>query len=270
MITDISCTFVALYYGSWISQNIIRQINGGELLLGIGSEKRTLSTLLLNYIEWNNNKTKQSQYKQYCLWLKQNLIKGYPCIITVYLDGENDKDYDHIIPVIGIDYQIKNVYNKNDVLYFHNLYQNQIIKSRINTMMSTRKLCKKRTYDGGCIPRDITYGLAITGITDKNHLTLPIRLYVNSWDEPNISLGARPKILHGTIVISNLIPNRKYVLLRYDTYKTVPTSGKESKFLKSKYDYRYEFQAIGNTWTFNDSNGIHSNGSTYYRCVKLV
>ncbi|CAF1409681.1 unnamed protein product, partial [Didymodactylos carnosus] len=226
-IQAIVCIFVALYYGSWISQNIIRQINGGEVLIGIGSDKRTLNTLLFNYLEWNYNKEKQPQYKQYCVWLKQNLIKKYPCIITAYLYGEKDEDYDHIMPVIGIDYQTKDVYDDNDVIYFHNLFQNQITQRRLDTMMSTRKSCKKDVFDGGCIPKDVTYGLAITGIIDNSHSTLPVRLYINSWDEPNVSLGSKSKLLQGTVVVSNLIPNQKYVLLRYDTYKTVPTSGNE-------------------------------------------
>ncbi|CAF1462459.1 unnamed protein product [Didymodactylos carnosus] len=270
MVMSIASTFIALYYGSWISQNLIRQINGGELLVGTGSDERTLSTLLFNYIEWNYNTEKEPQYKQYCVWLKQNLIKQYPCIMTVYLNGESDKNYDHIMPVIGIDYQINNVYDGNDVLYFHNLFQNQIINRRLATEMGTRQSCKVGPYEGGCIPRDVTYGLAITGIIDKDHSTLPIKLYVNSWDEPNISLGAKPKILKGKIIVSNLISNQNYVLLRYNTYKTVPASGKESQFLNSKYDYRYDFLANGSTWTFNDPNGIYSNGSTYYRCVKFV
>ncbi|CAF1148962.1 unnamed protein product [Didymodactylos carnosus] len=268
---ETSIQAIGLYYGSWVSQHIVRQIFGGEVLIGFGTDKRTLKTLLFTYNEWNYNKEKQPHYKQYCVWLKQNLIKKHPCITTVYLkDDDDDKDYDHIMPVIGIEYQTKDAYDGNDVLYFHNLFDNRVIQRRLDAMGSTRKSCKKDLYEGGCIPKDVAYGLAVTGIIDNDHSTLPVRLSVNSWDEPNISRGAKTKLLQGTVVVSNLRPNQKYVLLRYDDYKVVPTSGNESKFLNSKYDYRYDFQANGDTWTFNDPNDIPSNGTIYYRCVKFV
>ncbi|CAF1178879.1 unnamed protein product [Didymodactylos carnosus] len=276
---EASLQAIGLYYGSWISQQLVRTINDGEFLLtDDGNDQNTITTLLFKYERWNFETEETPQYKNYCLWLKKQLMGHFPCIFTVYVTDLDEVapsiEYDHIVPAIGIKYSTKtsDKYDSTDELYFFSLFENKVLHRKLceTDMIKTREKCDSDTLSGGSIPKDVGYGYAITGILDENHATFRVQLYINSWDEPNLSTGSEPIVMYGTVVVSNLIMSKHYALLRYNTYKNVPTSGNAADFLKSKYYARHDFMAQnGSTYTFKDPDGIPSNGSTYYRCVEI-
>lgn len=268
---------LGLYYGCWISQNVVRSINEGELLItDEGDDENTLTTLLFNFERWRFESEHQPQFKKYCAWLKKHLIKQHPCIITVFLHDDDDDDrseeYDHIMPAVGIEYKgLDDEYDPNDVLLLYNLFDLKLLKRQLseNDMIKTRDTCKSPTETGGCIPRQITYGYAILGIKDEQQATVPVRLNVNIPNEPNVSIGEKPVMMQGTVTIYDLVPGRDYALLRYNSYKNVPTSGDSQTFLKSNYHRSYEFKANNSTYTYVDPEEIPSKSSTYYRCVPI-
>ncbi|UJR19564.1 hypothetical protein I4U23_022694 [Adineta vaga] len=271
---ETSIQSIGLYYGCWISQQLVRSINQGEYLItDDGNDEATLTRLHFDFERWPFEHKDKPQYKNHCLWLKNHLIEGHPCIITVFLDyDEKDDDYDHIMPAIGIEYNPSHQsYDPNDILLFYNLFDLKLIERKlsIDDMIKTRNTCKCKTSGGGCIPRDINYGYAILGIKDEQHVTLPVQLKVNLSDEPNLSTGAPPVLMQGTLIVSNLEPNREYALLRYASHRLVPKSGDIQAFLHSKYHSRHDFCASHSTYTYIDPEKIPSNGSTYYRCVPV-
>ena len=262
-----------LYYGCWISQRLVRSINQGEFLVtDDGNDANTLTRLLFDFERWPFEDKDEPQFEGYCAWLKAHLLQGHPCIITTYLDDVDDKsdEYDHIMPAVGIQYSgTKDSYDPTDVLLFHNLFDLTLLERQLSTndMIKTRDTCKDATETGGCIPERVDYGYAIVGIRDEQRATLPVRLQVDSSDEPNISMGAPPIMMKGTITVFNLEPQQDYVLLRYASHRFVPKSGDAQAFLRSRYHRRHEFRATGNTYTFVDPEKIPSKESTYYRCV---
>ncbi|CAF4582435.1 unnamed protein product, partial [Rotaria sp. Silwood2] len=101
----------------------------------------------------------------------------------------------------------------------------------------------------------------------RQKATLPVRLKVDRSNEPNLSLGAKPVLMQGTVTVFGLVFGRNYVLLRYKSYTEVPSSGNATAFLNSKYYKRHNFRATNTTYTYVDPEKIPSNGTTYYRCV---
>jgi hypothetical protein len=269
------CFFTGLYYGCWISQQLIRSINEGEVLITDDeNDAATLARLHFDFERWPFENEHEPQFKRYCAWLKHHLIQQHPCIIAVYLDDDNDDDksdeYDHIMPAIGIQYSdTATSYDSSDVLLFYNLFDLKLLERQLSVddMIKTRNACKSSTEAGGSLPRQINYGYAILGIKDNQRATMPVHLKVNLPDEPNLSMGAQPILMQGTISVCDLELDRHYVLLRYNSYKQVPISGDAQEFLCSRYHKQHEFRANSCTYSYIDPEGIPSNGSTYYRCV---
>jgi hypothetical protein len=201
------------------------------------------------------------------VWLKTNLAQGVPCIFAAYLtDGANDPDYDHIMPAVGIQYATLSAYDPNDLLTFNNLFGAQLTRSAAS-LAGTRASCNQDSDHGGCIPENVDYAVAVTGILDAQHVTFPITALVSRSDEPNVSQGASPAPMTATVTVFGLEPGTSYALLRYDDYTTVPTNASAAGFLSSTYTARTDFTASGPQWTFADPQSFMSDGATYYRCV---
>ncbi|CAF1030644.1 unnamed protein product [Adineta steineri] len=127
----------------------------------------------------------------------------------------------------------------------------------------------KEDADDGCLPLDIDYGIAITGIVDEDSVTLPVRLSVSEWNEPNPRYHEAPKEMLGTVTVNNLTNGCFYALLQYSSYGSVPTRGSAIDFLQSDFDERHEFMATSTDYVYEDPNVISTNGSVYYRCVLI-
>ncbi len=252
---------------------MIRSINQGEFLITDDeNDVATLTRLLFVFEKWRFDNEHEPQFKRYCIWLKQHIVRQHPCIVTVYLDDADDKDddYDHIMPAIGIEYTGTDYsYDSKDVLLFYNLFDLKLLERQlsIDDMIKTREACNHTTATGGCFPQHTNYGCAILGIQDEHRATKRVRLEINLSDEPNLSIGDPPVLMQGTITVFELESDQDYVLLRYDSHKHVPTSGDVQTFLRSKYSERHDFRANSDIYSYKDPKGIPSNGATYYRCV---
>ncbi|CAF0966152.1 unnamed protein product [Rotaria sp. Silwood1] len=138
-----------------------------------------------------------------------------------------------------------------------------------NDLAATRKTCRKHCGEGGCIPLNIDFGIAVKGIVDEDHVTLPVRLSVSAWDEPNPhpAYNQSPTEMDGIVTVRDLIVGKSYVLLRYSSYEYVPTKGTISDFLLSNFDEKHAFVANDTIYIYEDPKKIPSTGSVYYRCV---
>jgi hypothetical protein len=264
---EMSIQSVALYYGAWVSESVVRSLAGGELLLGV-NEQEALDALKFSYSIWSDDAA-TPQANQFTLWLKRQIVNETPSIMAVYLSGRSDSSYDHIIPVVGVKYTDLSRFDEADEFIVNDLAKRQVTRP-ISSYVATRQDCAYAGDDSGCIPQMRNYGVAIAGILDAQHVTLPVRLSVEANTEPNVSKGAAPEQMVATVKVSGLQPGGNYTLLRYDNLERpldVPTNATAAEFLASNYQQRVDFTAVSSEWTYQETKPFPSNGTTYYRCV---
>lgn len=264
---EMSIQSIALSYGAWISQQVARTVAGGELLLGV-NEVTALRALHLDYTLWDSQSA-QPQAERFLAWIKDNLQHGVPVIYAVYLsDAGNDADYDHIVPAVGIDATTFGGYDGTDRLAMNTNFGARITKT-LASLPATRQSCAVNGANGGCVPRNVDYGVAVRGITDAQRATLPTTMTVAESSEPNVSIGEIARQMTATVTVSGLTAGSSYALLRYDDYRTMPTNATAAQFLASSHTLRTNFVATGPTFTFVDPVTFRSSGATYYRAVRL-
>jgi hypothetical protein len=262
---ETSIQAIGLYYGAWISQKVVRAVAGGELLIGV-NEEAALGALHLAHTTWDTA-APEPQFESFVAWTKSHLEQRVPVIYAIYLtDGIDDPDYDHIVPAMGITAASASGYAAADTLISSDNFGDRIERS-VGGLAGTRASCASSSTQGGCVPRDVDYGVAITGITDARTATLPLRIKVPVDHEPNVSVGESASPLTASVEVSALQPGHNYALLRYDDYTKVPTSATAADFLASSYSHRVDFTADGPAWTYADPVSFPSSGATYYRCV---
>lgn len=255
-----SIQMIGLYYGNYISQQICRNVAGGELLVG-DNDETALNALSFNYQTWDYNQA-QPQYQNYLVWVKQQLNNFHPVIITVFYFDGSDPDYDHIVPAIGFNAaNINTTFNGSDELIFNDCYETTAFTQKFDSLWDTRDMIGNAINYDYCVPRDVDYGTAVIGIKDAQGKTKPVHLSIDRWDEPNVSLGESPVKLNATINISGLTVGINYALLRYNTYTHVPSSD----FNPLNADGVRYFSASAITKTYTDT--FMSNSATFYRCI---
>lgn len=257
---ETSIQMIGLYYGNYISQNSCRMIAGGEVLIGNDNGEVALDKMAFNYEAWDYTKA-APQYQNYLVWLKKQLYRSHPVIITVFVDGETNTDYDHIIPAIGFSAIDTNSFNNMDQLDFHSCYDPAFFTRTFQSIWDTRSMAGNGATNTYCIPRDVDYAVAVTGIKDIDHVTKPVQLTINRWDEPNVSIGESPATITATIKIDSLIIGESYALLRYNTFSSVPSS----HFSEAGTSSTQYFTATATQQIFTAS--FASNSCAFYRCV---
>ena len=289
----------ALKFGAWISQGVVRASVGAGNCGGGGDGNEILHTnvpcvlqeLHFNHTAWDYHHQPRPQYKNYLVWVKQQLAQGFPVVMFIFCKGDSHRshgsekgygNYDHIEPVVGIlsnhslEMQSKDIetWYPDDVLVHHSDWTQEYYYRSFDSMFDNKEMngnCKNVIPRGGgpneaypCIPEEIDYGYALAGRFDPLGITYPVHLAVNSWKEPDVVEGAKPIGLQGTVKASGLVVGKKYSILRFDGYASVP---KDGRFGEGNYTSTNEFVAEEMTHTWVDSTLIASDGSTYYYCV---
>jgi hypothetical protein len=257
---EMSIQMIGLYYGNYISEDIVRTVAGGELLVGVNDEA-AVDSFRFNHDEWDYNNEPNPQYKNYLVWLKQHLYYNHPVIICVYIQGLNDPDYDHIIPAIGFSSPDTINYNTSDSLIFNDCFDSTYFTRSFGSIWDTRSMNGNGATYEYCIPKSTDYGCAVTGNMDSLHVTLPVNLAIDQWDEPNVTLGDSPVMFHAIATASGLSVDSQYALLRYNTFTHLPTAN----FDPLTADETFYFTATAATETYVDSFMSHT--ATFYRCI---
>jgi hypothetical protein len=260
---------IALHYGTWISQALVRTIGGRPVKIGDGSEG-VLTTLHFHFDTWDYASANNPEYQDFMVWMKGYLVRGIPTIFAEYVGDASpplDPDYDHLVPGIGIKTSSagSTTFDPQDTLYFNTNEMTSVAKSFVS--LSGTRSCTVASYDGGCVPTQTDYGVAVTGIIDDGNVTLPVEVSVPVDHEPDTTSGQKPIQLTATALVSNLVAGKSYTLLRYDDYTKVPTSGDAASYLSSPADVKTPFTATGTTWTYKDPMSFSSASAVYYRCV---
>ncbi len=258
---------IALYYGAYISQYRAREIIDPTQHQDIWVPENSgpvFDALRLNYVAWNSGQA-TPQYQSYLVWVKSQLQQKHPVIMDVFAQSDSyevdTNDYDHIVPVTGFTSIDTNCYHAGDTIVFNDNYSSTPIIRAFATLDDTHDMRGNGAVFKFCLPREIDYGCAVTGIKDGLGTALPVSLKVDQWNEPNISRGWAAVPLTATIQVSSLTAGTTYVLLRYNDYHNVPTNN----YLTSAFDNVTRFVATNSTQTMSDH--FRSDATVIYRCV---
>ena len=254
----------ALFFGTYVSQYVCRAIINSnqlsQLLVAVNAQK-VLSALKLTSTEFNYNGYASPQFPTYFGWVKQHLKALHPVLITAFVKGLSDPDYDHIMLATGVTSSNFTTYNSTDQLYFNDCFSSQVSIRTASTLNDIRSMLVNGTKYSFCIPTKICYGCAVLGIQDTSGKALPVSITLGTWTEPNVIAGVAPSSLSASVSVSGLTPGKAYSLFRYNDYRTVPTSN----YTGSRYSTVKNFVASSSSASFSES--IISNGAAIFRCV---
>jgi hypothetical protein len=215
-------------------------------------------------VVWNSGQA-TPQYQSYLVWVKSQLQQKHPVVMDLFAQNVSDlidtNNYDHIVPVTGFISPDTNRYHAVDTLVFNDNYSSKPVIRAFATLDDIRDMKGNGRVFKFCLPREIDYGCAVTGIKDASGAALPVSLKVNQWNEPNISRGLAAVPLTATIQVNSLTAGTAYVLLRYNDYHNVPTND----YLTSAFDSAARFVATNSTQTMSDH--FQSDAMVIYRCV---
>jgi len=292
-----SIQMVALSYGAWISQDLVRKSVGNHEILHTNIQQ-AITTLKFMLNSWQYSSYPIPQYVQYLTWLKGHLVKREPVIWFIYCQGDShgphggDGYYDHIEPVFGIwsNYSLSDPnWYADDVLVHHSDWDQNNYYRPFSTLQDNASMqgnCAVSPSGGGknemypCIPSDnYDYGYSMTGVVDPKNIAVPLALYVDDWQEPDLDEGEKPEWFNGTLQLSGLKSGMNYIIYRWDDankcpgcpggqyYPSIPS---DSNYANSTYSYSHPFTATGPSYTWKDPVSFISSGATYYRCVPAM
>jgi len=254
----------ALFFGTYVSQYVCRAIinpnQKSQLLVGV-HEQTVLSALRLGSVAFDYSKVPSPQFPSYLVWVKQHLSLRRPVLITAYVRGLKDPDYDHIMLATGFTAGDTVKYNPADQLAFNDCLHPLVFNRAAASLSDTRRMRGNGARYEFCLPATICYGCAVTGIQDSSLLALPVQISMATGYEPDLMAGASPVLLNGTVTVSGLVPGRSYCLYRYNDHRIVPTAN----YAKSSYSSALNFIAPVASVAFPVT--IPSNGVAVFRCL---
>lgn len=287
-----------LYYGQYCSQYTARSLaspgipqsrSHSQLLLGV-NDVSAAKAMRLEASAWNTRR--QTTSAQFLLWVKGQLIDGYPVIIGVFTNefrfynernpSAGDPDYDHIVPVVGISSTKPLVANRSryfgtDVLTFsdNGLWSPKgkptyLFGSSFSAFPKNRRQANAKTAPIYSLNNNASnYGIAITGVADRDGDTIPVRLKtsVNS-EKPEMKDGSNTPPAAGPLTVTATVsipdPDETYTLYRYDNFAEVP----ESEFNAKAGNAVESWTIPANSGpTFTVSLPIQSNETVVFRAV---
>jgi len=263
---ETSLQTLALYHGAYLSQNMIRTIAAAPMIIG-GNATTVLDTLHIKYLAWTSSGA-PPQASKFLEWVKAELESGMPVMYGVYVSDATTPQttYDNAVPAIAIQATTPTVFDASDTLTSSDNDGGKVLRVA-GTLMADRAGCQKPGDQGGCVPTDVDYGIAILGIVDKQHASLPVNVKVDVDPEPNEAGGDAAVPVNATVVATGLTPGHAYSLLRFDDYTKLPTNATAAQMLAAPHNQRYDFTATDVLYTLRDPNPFQSDGTTYYRCV---
>jgi hypothetical protein len=228
-----------LYYGQWASQYEVRAIasNGipqnrarSQLLLGVNA-LHAARIMHLSVVKWNDASASPASFLG---WVAQNVAQHRPVIIGVYTNEykfygktnpqAGDPSYDHIVPVVAagggyVTFSDNGLWGPPRPYLFRYPY---------SAFARTRAQANARSAPQYSLPSGVRdYAVAVLGVADPRHETLPVRVATNvNYEKPAMRNHAttrpRPMALVLTVTVSGLRAGAGYKLYRYDRFSDVP------------------------------------------------
>lgn len=259
-----------IFWGNWVSSERVRDADGGSELLIAVNDQTAASALKFQFEEWNYQQ-KTPQGPNFVSWLRGHIDDGHIAAIGVYeLKPDGDEDYDHIVPVIGYQYDASS--GDTTGIYFNDLWSNQSRLLQVPDDITSRSGCtsdddpeQPYTY---CLPKNYDYGIAFLGNVDKNSETFRMTLIMPSWTEPDYGkedhVNAKPVPFTISATISGLEAGVSYTVLRFDSYATLPTKS----FASGPFTHKWSFVANGEEHLLSSFDTFMSNSTIFYRAVR--
>ena len=295
---EVSFISAGLNYGQYISQydaralaskNAGQRLESSQLLLGV-NDVAAAKAMHLTATAFNT--TQQPTSTAFLTWVKSNVIAGYPVVIGVFMNQNRfyattnlyagDTEYDHIVAVTGMTSTRPltgtATYYADDVLTFNdngewttNGQPQNAFSFAFGTFVTTRQQANAKTAAVYSLKNGADYGIAITGIIDLSHETMPVRLTTSTnaetpaiVDGSNTRPAAKPVTL--TITVSSLKPGTTYTLYRYNSMTKVPDSNINANVANAAQKWTIKI-ASGSTYTMTQT--INSNEIAVYRAVPV-
>lgn len=251
---ETSLQMLMLKYGVWIPQEIARSSGSGnpneDLLPGEPNYPNALRNLKIRFQLFTG-----SGYKSFIVWAKQWLMKGVGIVFPVYHNEGSDSEYDHVIPLVGIQTQTTG-FSDSDVLYMNTDYAVKNVLRKVNGFSCTRATARTQHYtNGGCVPSNIkpTWAIAIMGPLYLG-IGPRLELVMHTPREPGLGKSAP---ISGTVKIRDLVPGKSYRLYVVTNAAQVPSAPNATfngrllvTFTASSatYNYNVSFQSRTPQW----------------------
>lgn len=260
-----------IFWGNWISSEKVRDSDGGEELLIAVNDEAAAQALKFPYEEWNYDQS-TPQSNAFLSWIRSHIDEGHIVVVGMYeRQPSGDKDYDHIVPVIGYETAESDSATISG-LYFNDLWLNTTRYLSVPAGIASRKNCRQSsepeqpyTY---CLPVNVDYGIALLGIEDVNSETFRMTLEMPSWTEPDYGkedgINAQPVPFTINATVFGLVPGVEYTTLRFDSYATLPTQD----FIHGPFTKKWTFTATAETYHFVGFDTFMSNSTIFYRTVR--
>jgi hypothetical protein len=287
-----------LYYGQYLSQYDARAIasndtpqyeTDAQLLLGV-NDQYAATQMRLTSSEWTPGTG--STTDDFLAWVKGEVIQGYPVAIGVYENqslfynttkpNAGDPKYDHIVIVTGVTSHhpltLPATYYADDELKFSDnglwtgttgTKPQYVFDYPFGTFQATRQAANTPTGNVYSLADTVrNYGIAITGIADPDHQTVPVRVATSVNDEtPQIGHQSNtrpaPMPLTLTVTVSGLHPGTTYNLYRYDDASKVPTTAFNEHAADASWTTQFTATAASHTIT----QSVDSDDQVIYRAV---
>jgi hypothetical protein len=285
---EVSLITAGLYFGQYLSQYDARAIasqnktqtsSSSQLLLGV-NDVYAAGQMQLEATAWP---TTQST-AQFLQWIKQHIASGHPVAIGVFMNetlfgrGATDPDYDHIVPVTGVSSThplMGSTYDATDVVYFtdNGLWTGPgatssfAFQAAFGAFQATRSQANSASRAPYALKSSGNYGIAITGVRDTAHVTLPVRVATSVNAEVPIIQGAsRPAAspLTLTVTVSGLQPGTQYKLYRYANFAVAPVAGFNASVSQAARSWTVQI-STGSTWSTQEQ--LMSSDLAIYRAV---
>ena len=294
---EVAMISAGLYFGQYVSQFDARKIasknanqstEGSQLLLGV-NDAYAAAQMHLSAKEWKGGT--QPNANNFLAWVKQNVVSGIPVMIGVYdnqflLEGSTnplagDAEYDHIVPVTGISSTHPlggpSTYFTADLFTFsdNGLWSPTGVPAYFyqypaGTFQASRTAANSQSGPiYSLAKRGNNYGIAITGIIDRDGKALPVRVATSSnFEMPAMQEGSNkrpaPQTLTLTVTVSGLQPSLTYNLYRYNNFQSVPNTGFNANASKASKKWQV---SINSGSTYSVTENISSDEIAVYRAV---
>lgn len=255
---EVSIQTLMMPHGAWIPQWLARDLGTGgnqsiELILENNAEgnlTRALKALGIRYDIFAG-----TNYQAFVQWGKQHLKNGVGFIyVTFNTDGAND-EYDHITPMVGLSKDERHWYSFTG-------YETKAVQTAVNAYSCTNK--NKRDYrEGGCVPKDTKWGIAVLGPAYLG-IGPPVELlHLSSPDEGTTTNKNKMGLTMRCIVrVHGLTPGKTYAVHKIDDHKKIPKAkGQQPGGAVVK-----TFTAQGADFSFESS--FDTRKAAYYVCVE--
>jgi hypothetical protein len=262
---ETSMIAAGLYYGQYTSQYDARALASpgvpqssarSQLLLGV-NDLRAAAAMHLAAIEWPTYRNGSTD--DFLVWIERNVVLRRPVIVGVYMNesvfsssSDESQQYDHIVIVVGARSHHElgsGRYYADDALTFsdNGLYDVHplprpghwkplppfFFSDEFGRFQRTRAQANQPRAPIYSLPIDGrgqhpgNFGVAISGVVDRDRETLPVRVAASKmWEYPYMRDGSnarpKPEPLTLTVTVSRLKPGVSYHLYRYDAFSSVP------------------------------------------------